>query len=149
MCSFINIICLGNSIIIYELDKENWNNETIKEQDVNLALYISSFTCVILAISLNIWYFIELRWKKAKHYVIATETFFTSGTYKYMIIETIISLIGPHFFLKDVVIHEYVKWYDTHITYKLNHILCSAVWLKCYGIVWTFLLSNWYTSAWG
>ena len=66
-----------------------------------------------------------------------------------MIAETIISLIGPHFFLANVDIHEYVERYDAHITYKLNHILCSAVWLKCYGIIRTILLSNRYTSARG
>lgn len=50
-CSIFNLIHLGNSIIIYELD---YNDDGTMEGDVILALYISTCSCFILAIALNI-----------------------------------------------------------------------------------------------
>lgn len=149
LCSFFNIVHLGNSIILYELDKDQQNQGKIDEGDIQIALYISTIACIFLAVAINIRYVIELKWRKAKHYVITTDNLYSSGTWKIMLIETIISLIGPHFFLDSISIDEYVQRWDVTITYKLNHLLCCVAWAKCYGIMRTVLLSNRYTSAWG
>ena len=50
------------------------------------------------------------------------------------------------FSLKNVIYTEYVYTYDVTITYPINSILCSFVWIKLYVIIRSFLLSNKWTT---
>ena len=132
LCSFFNVVHLGNSMIIYDLDYSSDDHES---SDIMLALYISTCSCFMLAISLNIRYVIALKWRKAKHYVVGDETILSSGIWKDMIAETMISMIGPHFFLQSLVYRETNTDLGIEVEYRINHILCTVVWFKCYGIL--------------
>jgi len=51
-------------------------------------------------------------------------SFFHTPLWKYMLIESIITQIGPQVFLKNYKIHEYNYVYDVTIEYELNNLLC-------------------------
>ena len=91
-------------------------------------------------------YILMLKWLKSKKYVHNAETLWTTGMFKTMILELILTTIGPQIFLKDVTYTEYVYPYDVTITYPINSILCSFVWIKLYVIIRSTLLSNKWTT---
>ena len=87
----------------------------------------------------------ELKWKKAQNFVTQEATLWSSGSVKWMIMETIISVISPHSIFKDREISENNNAYNTTIHYPLNHILCSFIFFKGYAIVRTIFLTNKYS----
>ena len=91
--TFFTFMHLGNSIVIYEIDYQN--EDGIYEEDILYNLWLSTFSCLCLLITLNYRYVIELRWKKAKTYITKHETLITTGVWKIMVIETILTGIGP------------------------------------------------------
>lgn len=93
------------------------------DDDIEIQLWISTVSIFFLIILLNIRYIIQYKWMKAKKYLDSLETFWASNIWKYMIIETIITQIGPQVFLKNFTIVEYNYVYDVTITYKLNSLL--------------------------
>lgn len=72
---------------------------------------------------LNVRYIIQYKWMKAKKYIAKHDTFFSTDIWKYMIIESIITQIGPQIFLQEIEISEYNYTYDVTFTYKLNNLL--------------------------
>jgi len=142
--SFLTILHVGNSIVIYEI---TYNNENGKmDGDINLQLYVSTFSCLLLIAMLVIRYLLELKWLKAKKFIHKAETLQTTGMIKPMIFELIITTIGPQIFLKDVEYHEYVYDYDVTIIHPVNNLLCCFVWIKLYVIIRTILLTNKFTT---
>lgn len=95
---------------------------------------------------LIIRYWLELKWLKAKKYIHKAETIWSAGMLKPMIIELIITTIGPQIFLKDMTYSEYVFNYDVTVVYPINNVLCCFVWVKLYVIIRTILLTNKYTT---
>jgi len=83
---------------------------------------------------------------KSKLYKHESETLITTGMIYPMIVEFIITTIGPHIFLKNLNYSEYSYDYDVTITYPVNNILCCFVWVKLYVIIRTYLLSNKFTT---
>ena len=63
-----------------------------------------------------------------------------------MIIETIITQIGPQVFFKNYTITEYNYVYDVTIVYKVNSLLCWFVWIKTYAIIRTIFSTNKFTD---
>ena len=81
-----------------------------------------------------------------KTYLIEAENLYTSGLYKYMIIESLITVIGPQVFTASLKYSEYNHDNDVTIEYNVNELLCCFVWIKLYACIRTFLLSNKYTE---
>ncbi len=70
----------------------------------------------------------------------------TTGMWKSMLIESLITAIGPQVFTGGYNYKEYNYDYDITITYKINDLLCCFVWIKLYACIRTMLLSNKYTA---
>lgn len=138
LASFWAFLQLGNSIIIYEVTYNNNDNDpkTIKEQ----LLAVSTLTSIGLTISIVLRHLTHLKWKRSKLYCLKDETIWSSGYWKLMIIEAIMSALAPQYFFEGYEIDEYVKNYDVTITYELNTLLCCSVWIKCYVILRTVLV---------
>jgi hypothetical protein len=115
----LTILHVGNSIVIYEITEQ----EKDLDQDITLQLYISSFSCLLLIFMIFVRYHVELKWLKAKKYIHRAETLTTTGMLRPMIIELIITTIGPQFFLKNITYSEYVYDYDFTVEYPLNNLL--------------------------
>ena len=90
---FFTFVHLGNSIVVYEISFINKDGSY--DGDILLNLWLSTFTCISLLVTLNYRYCIYLKWAKMKTYLIEAENLYTSGLFKYMIIESLITLIGP------------------------------------------------------
>lgn len=142
--SFFTMVHLGNSVVIYEIDYINDDGQY--DTDILYNLWLSTFTCLSLLITLNYRYVIYLKWNKSKTYITQHETLITTGMWKAMLIETIISAVGPQVFTQSLTYSEYNYDYDVDITYRLNNILCCFVWIKLYAVIRSFLLSNKYTE---
>ena len=134
--SFLTILHVGNSIVIYELTSSNNNKDM--DQDIVLQLYISTFSLIFMIFMLLLRYNLEEKFYKAKN--LSTEIWTP------LFIELIITTIGPQIFLKDVTYSEYVYDYDITVTYPVNNLLCCFVWVKLYVPLRTFLLTNKYTT---
>ena len=141
---FLTVVHLANSVVIYELDFNNDSGSL--DDDIEIQLWISTVSIFFLIILLNIRYIIQYKWMKAKKYLDSLETFWASNIWKYMIIETIITQIGPQVFLKNFNYVEYNYVYDVTITYKLNSLLWCFVWIKTYAIIRTIFSTNKFTS---
>lgn len=63
-----------------------------------------------------------------------------------MILESIISIIGPFIFLKGLKYEEYNYTFSSDVTYSVNQVLCAFVWIKLYAVLRTILLSNQFTE---
>lgn len=144
LCWFLTIIHLGNSIVIYELNYEN--NDGHLDGDISIQLWISTFSIFYLIVMLNVRYVIQYKWMKAKKYIAKHDTFLSTDLWKYMLIESIITQIGPQIFLQNFQISEYNYTYDITFTYELNNLLWVFVWIKCYAILRTILSTNKFTS---
>lgn len=72
---------------------------------------------------LIIRYYLELKWLKSKKYIHKAETLTTTGMFKPMILELIITTIGPQIFLKNATYNEYVYDYDFTVEYPVNNLL--------------------------
>jgi len=94
------------------------------DDDIEIQLWISTFSIFFLIIMLNIRYIIQFKWMKAKKFLDKHEPFFSTDLWKYMIIESIITQIGPQVFLKSYTITEYNYSYDVTIVYSMNNLLC-------------------------
>ena len=130
-------------MVIYEI---SYADDGSMDEDVTIQLYISTFSCLSLIFMLIGRYILMLKWLKSKKYVHNAETLWSTGMYKTMIMELIITTIGPQIFFKNVTYSEYVYTYDITIVYPINSILCSFVWIKLYVIIRSFLLSNKWTT---
>ena len=142
--TFFTFMHLGNSIVIYEIDYSN--NDGEYDDDIYYNLWLSTFSCLCLLITLNYRYVVYLEWQKTKTYITKHETLITTGIYKNMILETILAAVGPQVFTHNFQYEEYNYDYDLYITYKLNNLLCCFVWIKVYACIRTFLLSNKFTE---
>lgn len=142
--SFLTFLHVGNSIVIYEITYSNEDGKM--DEDITLQLYISTLSCLCLIVMLVIRYIIILKWLKSKKYIHKAETMFTTGIYKSMIVELIITTIGPQIFLKEMKYSEYVYTYDVTVVYPVNSLLCCFVWIKLYVIIRTLLLTNKFTT---
>jgi hypothetical protein len=112
---------VGNSIVIYELLYQN--DDGRMDQDITLQLYVSTLSCLLLICMLIIRYILELKWLKAKKYIHRAETLVTTGMIKPMIVELIITTVGPQIYLKDVNYSEYSYDYDVTVVYPINSLL--------------------------
>ena len=83
---------------------------------------------------------------KAKKFIAKCDTFFSTDIWKYMILESIITQIGPQVFLQGYTTEEYNYDFDVQVVYEFNHLLCCFVWIKCYAILRTILSTNKFTS---
>lgn len=63
-----------------------------------------------------------------------------------MIVESIITQIGPQVFLQGYQTSEYNYDFDVTVKYELNNLLCCFVWIKCYAIVRTLMSTNKFTN---
>ncbi|CAI2367595.1 unnamed protein product [Moneuplotes crassus] len=142
LCCFLTLIHLGNSIVIYELDYKGYDNEA--------NLYISTISIFYLIAMLNVRYYVQFKWMVAKNFINVDEgewaSFWNSNLWKYMIIESIITQIGPQVFLRGYKVNEYNYVYDVTIEYEVNNLLCCFVWIKCYAILRTVLTTNKFTN---
>jgi hypothetical protein len=93
------------------------------DEDLILQLYVSTFSCLLLIFMLIIRYVLELKWMKAKKYIHRAETLVTTGMYKDMIVELIITTIGPQIFFKNVEYSEYVYDYNVTVVHPINNLL--------------------------
>lgn len=121
MQSFLTLLHVGNSIVIYEITADNSDGRM--DQDVTLQLYVSTLSCLSLLFFLVARYLLELKWLKAKKYIHKAETLTTTGMIKPMIIELIITTIGPQIFFMDVNYSEYNYDYEVTIVYPVNNLL--------------------------
>lgn len=142
--SFLTVLHVGNSIVIYEITYENDFRGKDMEQDITLQLYISTFSCLYLIFMLIIRYNLLLKWYKSKRYIHSAETLVTTGFIWQMLTELVVTTIGPQIFLRNVKYTEHSYDYDVTIEYNLNDLLCCFVWVKLYVIVRTMLMSNQY-----
>jgi hypothetical protein len=108
-------------MVLYEIDYNNVDGKYDKY--VTTQLNLSTFFSLTLTFLVNFRYFIELKWKKSKNFITQKDTLWTSGAVKWMVLETIISVISPHSIFKDFDITEENLDYETTIRYPLNHIL--------------------------
>jgi hypothetical protein len=108
-------------MILYELDYSN--DEGQYDEYVDTQLNLSTILSLLLTFLVNFRFIIELKWKKSKNFVTQSDTLWSAGMVKWMIIETIISVISPHSIFKDYDITEENTDYDYTIKYPLNHIL--------------------------
>lgn len=134
--SFLTIMHVGNSIVIYEITSDDRHEEF--DQDIVLQLYISTFSCLVLIFMLILRYKLEEKWYKAKN--------MSTSIWKPMLVELFLTTMGPQIFLKDVTYSEYVYDYDITVTYPVNNLLWWFVWIKLYVPLRTFLLTNKYTT---
>lgn len=65
--SFFTMVHLGNSVVIYEIDYINDDGQY--DTDILYNLWLSTFTCLSLLITLNYRYVIYLKWNKSKTYI--------------------------------------------------------------------------------
>jgi len=144
LSSFLTIANIWNCMILYEIDYKNKDGEYDEYVDVQLTL--SSFFSILLTILVNVRFYIELKWKKSKNSVTQKDTLWSAGMVKWMVIETIISLISPHSIFKGIEIEEENTDYDLTIRYPLNHILCSLIFFKSYAVIRTIFLTNKYSK---
>ena len=114
--SFLTILHVGNSIVIYEI---SYADDGSMDEDVTIQLYISTFSWLSLIFMLIGRYILMLKWLKSKMYVHNAETLWSTGMFKSMIGELIITTIGPQIFLKNVTYTEYVYTYDVTIVYPI------------------------------
>ncbi|CAI2368307.1 unnamed protein product [Moneuplotes crassus] len=134
--SFLTLLHVGNSIVIYEITSDSSNHEM--DRDIVLQLYISTFSCILLICMLFIRYWLEVKWHKAKN--------LSANIWIPLAVELAITTVGPQVFLKDVTYSEYVYDYDISVTYPVNNLLCCFVWVKLYVPIRTFLMTNKYTT---
>lgn len=116
--SFLTILHVSNSIVIYEFYYNDEEDEA--DYDLEFQLYISTLSCLLLIFMLVIRYVLMLRWMKSKRYIHRGETLTTSGMVKPMIVELIITTIGPQIFLQHAKYSEYVYDYDYTVVYPIN-----------------------------
>ena len=137
LVSFWGMLQIGNSIIICEV--LNTIDDGNKDNFLKQSLAISTLTSIGLTISIFLRHITHLKWKRSKLYCLKDETIWSSGYWKIMIIEAIFTTIAPQFFFNNITVSEYISRYDVVVTYELNTILCSFVWMKCYVIIRSLL----------
>ena len=98
LSSFLTIANIWNCMILYEMDYKNTDGEF--DNYVDTQLNLSTFFSLTLTFLVNFRYYIELKWKKSKNFVIQKDTLWTAGMVKWMVLETIISVISPHSIFK-------------------------------------------------
>mmetsp|Transcript_23529 Transcript_23529/g.26992 ORF Transcript_23529/g.26992 Transcript_23529/m.26992 type:complete len:109 (+) Transcript_23529:128-454(+) len=108
-------------MILYEIDYYNDDGKYNKYVDTQLNL--STFFSLTLTLLVNFRFYIELKWKKSKNFVTQKDTLWTAGMVKWMVLETIVSVISPHSIFKNYEIEEVNTDFDYTIKYPLNHIL--------------------------
>lgn len=131
-------------MILYEIDYYNDSGED--DRYVDSQLNLSTFFSLTLTFLVNFRFYIELKWKKSKNFVTQSENLWTAGMVKWMVAETIISVISPHSIFKGWEITEDNRNYDYIIRYPLNHILCSFIFIKGYAVIRTIFLTNKYSK---
>lgn len=67
---------------------------------------------------------------KAKKFIAKHDTFMSTDIWKYMVVESIITQIGPQVFLQGYTTSEYNYDNDVTIQYEINNLLCCFVWIK-------------------
>lgn len=143
LSSFLTIANIWNCMILYEIDYNNHDGRYDKY--VSQQLNLSTFFSITLTFLVNFRFYIELKWKKSENLVTQKDTLWTAGMVKWMVIETIISVISPHSIFKDITITENNTDFNIKIEYPLNHILCSFIFFKGYAVIRTFFLTNVYS----
>jgi hypothetical protein len=122
LATFWTVLQLGNSIIVYEVSYNNVDGED--DNFIRQSLAVSTLTSLGYSVSIILRHINHLKWKKSKLYCLKDETIWSSGYWKLMVVEIIISLVAPQYFFDGLKVTEYNKDYEVDIEYEINTILC-------------------------
>lgn len=117
------------------------------EEEIVLALWFALAANAIMILSIIGNHLLFIRWKRAKNYIIDTDTIFNTGQYKTMIWEIVTATISPYPFLYGVEYTEVHMYEDKTKSFPLNDLLLALmIFARVYFIAKSILSISFFTD---